>query len=125
MELSFACENSAEASYLAQELELELLKHKIPAGAISLKQASAENMDVGSIVWISIEALNQVMGPIASVATLASCVHQIMSKYNRDAIVDNEQSKFKISASRATLSRVKTALAKPQRSKPRSKPKSI
>jgi galactitol-specific phosphotransferase system IIB component len=123
MELSFACENGAEASRLAQELELALRKQGIPPVAISLKQSSSENMDVGSVLWISIEALNQVLGPIGSVATLASCIHQIMSKYNRDAIVDNEEGRLRIPASRTTLSRVKAALAKPPRTKNKSKSK--
>jgi len=123
MELSFSSENSAEASLLAQELELALRKDGVPPEAISLKQSSAENMDVGSVLWISIEALNQVLGPIGSIATLASCIHQIMSKYHRDAVIDNEDGRVKLPVLSSTLPRIKSALAKPSRPKIKSKSK--
>jgi hypothetical protein len=123
MELSFASENSAEAGFLAQELELALRKHGIPAAAMSLKPSSPENMDIGSVVWLSIETLNQVLGPVGSIATLASCIHQIMTKYNRDAFVDNEGGRRKIPVSRITLPRIKAALAKPVQPKTKSKSK--
>ena len=48
MELSFACDNSADASLLAQELEETLRAQGISPNAISLKPASPENMDIGS-----------------------------------------------------------------------------
>ena len=121
MELSFASENSAEASFLVQELELALHQQGIPAAAMSLRASSPENMDVGSILWVSIEALNQLLGPIGSIATLASCVHQIMTKYNRDAVIKNEEEKLKIPVSGTTLPRIQDALTPPAR--PRTKPK--
>jgi len=127
MELSFASANRAEASILAQELELALRKQGVPPEVISLKQSSGENMDVGSVLWVGIDTLNQVLGPVGSIATLASCIHQIMTKYDRDAIVDNEGTKRKIAVSRITLPRIKTALVKAPRPKmkPKSKVKSI
>ena len=123
MELSFASANSAEASFLAQELEWALRKQGVPPEAISLKQSSSENMDVGSVLWIGIEALNQVLGPVGSIATLASCIHQIMTKYDRDAIVDSEGGTRKIPVSKITVPRVKAALVKPPRPKRKSKSK--
>jgi hypothetical protein len=123
MELSFASKNSAEAGLLAQELELALRKQGIPDVAMSLKPSSPENMDVGSVLWISIETLNQLLGPVGSIATLASCIHQIMAKYNRDAFVDNEGGRRKIPVSGTTLPRIKAALAKPPQPKAKSKSK--
>lgn len=120
MELSFISRDSAEASYLAQELETMLRKHGVSSKAVSLKQSSSENMDVGSVLSISLETLNQILGPVGTIATLASCVHQIMGKYNRDAVVDNGESRLKISASKVTLSGIKTSLARA--SKPKAKP---
>jgi hypothetical protein len=127
MELSFASDSSAEASLLVQELEASLRRQGVPPAAISLKQSSPENMDLGSVLWLSVEALNQILGPVGSIATLASCIHQIMIKYDRDAIVDDSAGRRKIGVSRVTLPRVKAALTKPPRPKPKlkSKAKSI
>ncbi|MEA2950942.1 MAG: hypothetical protein QOJ96_462 [Alphaproteobacteria bacterium] len=122
MELSFASKNIAEAGLLAQELQLALRKQGIPDVAMSLKPSSRENMDLGSVLWISVETLNQVLGPVGSIATLASCIHQIMAKYNRDAFVDNEGGRRKILVSQ-TLPRIKAALAKPPQPKAKSKSK--
>jgi hypothetical protein len=123
MELSFASMNSVEAGLLAQELQLALRKQGIPDVAMSLKPSSPENMDLGSVLWISIETVNQVLGPVGSIATLASCIHQIMAKYDRDAFVDNEGGRRKIPVSRITLPRIKAALAKPPQPKAKSKSK--
>jgi hypothetical protein len=123
MELSFVSQSSAEATLLAQELEVALRKRGVPPEAISLKQSSSENMDLGSVLWLSVEAVNQVLGPVSSIATLASCIHQIMIRYDRDAIVDDSAGRRKIAVSRTTLPRVKAALTKSPRPKPKIKSK--
>jgi hypothetical protein len=110
MELSFASENSAEASLLAKELEQALRWQGLPAGAMSLKPSSPEHMDVGSVLWVSMEMVNQILGPVGSIATVAACVHQIMTKYHKDAVIDTEGSKVKISASKASAASVEAAL---------------
>jgi hypothetical protein len=123
MELSFDCEKNTEASYLAQELELVLRKHGVPAEAISLKQSSTENMDVGSLLSISMATLNQLWGPVGSIATLASFIMQIMVKHHRDVIVNHDEGKVKIPVSKVSLPRVKAALTKAKRPNARAKPK--
>ena len=123
MELSFISRDSAEASYLAQELETMLRKHGVSSKAMSLKRSSSENMDAGSVLSISLEMLNQILGPIGSIATLASCVHQIMGKYNRDAVIDNGEGPVKIPATKVTLSRIKTGMTRASKPVAKSIPK--
>jgi hypothetical protein len=119
MELSFACENSAQASYLAQELELALRDRGIPADAMVLKPSSPENMDIGSILSFSVENASQILAAASSLATVASCIVEIATKFNSDVVVDDAGSKVKIPAAKIDMARVQAALA----SKPRPKPK--
>lgn len=111
MELSFACETSAEASYLAQELELALRDEGIPADALLLKPSSPENMDIGSTLWISIETAARVLGPIASIASFAKCIYEIVTKYNSDVVVGKPEGQVKIPAATIDLTRIQEILA--------------
>jgi hypothetical protein len=111
MELSFACETSAEASYLAQELELALRDEGIPADAVLLKPSSSESMDIGSTLWISIEMAAQVLGPIASIASFAKCIFEIVHKYNSDIVIGKPEGKVKIPAATIDFTRIQEILA--------------
>jgi hypothetical protein len=113
MELSFICDNSADASSLAQELELFLRQDGVPAKALSLRQSSAEHMDIGSVLWISVETAAQILGPIASIASFAKCVHEIAGKYHRGVVIKDQDRVVTIPASEIDKARIEAALTKP------------
>jgi hypothetical protein len=84
--------------------------------AISLKQSSTEHMDIGSVLSISMEA-------IGSIATLASLIHQVMVKHDRDVVLDYGEGRTKIAISKITLSRIRAALTRASRPQTKLKPK--
>lgn len=110
MELSFICDNSADASFLAQELELALRKEGVPANALALKPSSPENMDIGSVLWISVETTAQVLGSIASIASFTKCMLEVASKYNSGLTVKNQARTETIPASEINDTRIRSAL---------------
>ncbi len=111
MELSFICDNSAEAGFLAQELELALRQQGVPAKALSLKQASSENMDIGSVLWFSVETAAHILGPIASIASFGKCVYEIAGKYNRGVVIKDQERTVTIPAAEIDKKRIESALA--------------
>jgi hypothetical protein len=117
MELSFACENNADASYLAQELELALRHRGIPAEAMMLKPSSPENMDIGSVLWLSIETADKIL----SIASLATCIYEVATKYNSGVIFEQDESRVKIPVTKINMERIETVLAKYPKPKPKSK----
>lgn len=123
MKLSFVTENSAEAGFLAQELEEALRSQGMPASALALKSASPEHMDVGSTLLVSLEIANQILGSATSLATLATGLFQILAKYRKDAVVDDEGERTRIRASDVSQSSVKAALNKPRSKKKGTKAK--
>jgi hypothetical protein len=110
MELSFICDNSADASFLAQELELALRREGVPANALALKPSSPENMDIGSVLWISIETSAQVLGSVASIASFARCMLELAAKYNIGLTVKNQARTETIPASEISDARIRAAL---------------
>jgi hypothetical protein len=124
MELWFKSANSAEASHLVRELELTLRQHGIPAAAIALKPSSAENMDVGSVLSFSLEVANQVLGPVGTIASVVSCIHQMMERYNRGIVVERDGGREEIAPSRGSRARLEAALTASPKPKPKSGSKS-
>jgi hypothetical protein len=118
MELSFICGNSADASYLAQELELALRKGGVPTKALSLKQASNENMDIGSILSIDIATATEILSPVGSIASLVTCIYEVATKYHSGVVVNRDN----IPASELSFKRIEKAVARSNKPKP--KPKS-
>ncbi|MDN3279512.1 hypothetical protein QWJ07_34965 [Frankia sp. RB7] len=112
MELSFICDNDAEASILTQELESALRHEGIPKNALSLRQSSSENMDVGSVLWVSVQTAAQILGPVASIASFAKCVYEIAGKYNRGVVVKDQERTVIIPAAEVERARVEAALTK-------------
>jgi hypothetical protein len=123
MELSFVCDNSADASYLAQELELALRKNGVPAKALSLKRASSENMDIGSILSIDLATATEILSPVGSIASLVTCIYEVASKYHSGVIVQKDEGRIKIPASQLSFKRVQNAVAKAPKPKPKSRPR--
>lgn len=121
MELSFDCENSADASYLAQQLEIALRSEGMPAEALSLRQSSDDNMDIGSILIFSFEAASHVLGPVASIATFAKCVYEVVTRHNSTVLIVSKDGRVRIPASKINLKRIEDALAKTSSSKSKSK----
>lgn len=119
MELSFVCDNNADASSLAQELELALRKSGVPAKALSLKQASSENMDIGSILSIDFAAATELLSPVGSFASLAKCIFEVAVKYHTGVVVQKEEGRIKIPASQISFKRIQTAVAKSPKPKPK------
>jgi hypothetical protein len=114
MELSFASENSADASLLAQELELSLRRAGIPADALSLKQSSAANMDIGSVLSISLE----ILGSIGSAASFANCVYEMVAKHNSPVVIIHSDGKRdEISPGRTSFKRIEKAITRSVRPK--------
>ncbi|MFO1109672.1 MAG: hypothetical protein U1E61_10855 [Bradyrhizobium sp.] len=110
MQLSFICDNSADASALAQELEFLLRQDGVPAKALSLGRSSSENMDIGSVLWFSVETAAHILGPIASIASFAKCVYEIAGKYNRGVVIKDQDRTVTILASEIDRKRIEAAL---------------
>lgn len=123
MELSFACENSAEASYLAQELELALHRRGLPAAAMVLKPSSAENMDIGSVLTFIMENSTQILGATETIASLATCIYEVATKYNCDPIVETPDGKVRIPVAKIDMTRIEAALARKPKPKPKQRSK--
>jgi hypothetical protein len=125
MELSFDCENSADASYLAQQLEIALRSDGVPADALSLRQSSDDNMDIGSILHLSLETASYVLGPAASLATFAKCIYEVVTKHNSTILIVSKDGRVRIPASKISLKRIENALGKSSSSKSKSGTKRI
>jgi hypothetical protein len=119
MELRFKTENIAEATHLAKELELALRQHGIPPTAISLKPSSAENMDIGSVLSLSLQVINQIVGTVGAIATVAGCIQQILDKYNRAVVVDHDGAREELQP-RMSRTRIESALSPRPKQKRRS-----
>lgn len=114
MELSFICDSAADASYLAQELELALRKAGIPEHTLALKQSSAANMDIGSVL--------SVLGSIGSAATFASCVYEMVAKHNSPVVIIHSDGKRdEVSPGRTSFKRIEKAITRSARPKQRSR----
>ena len=122
-ELSFICDNSADASFLAQELELLLRSRGVPADAISLRSSSSENMDIGSVLAFISENATAFLTTTESVVTLATAVYEVATKYNADVLVGDRDSKVRIPAVKIDRARIEAALAKKPRPKPKQRPR--
>jgi hypothetical protein len=79
-------------------------------------------MDIGSILSIDLDLASKVLESAGSMATLASCVHQIMSKYGRDAVVEKSGSRTKVPLSNGRVG-IDAALNQTPRPKAKPKPK--
>jgi hypothetical protein len=112
MEFSFARENSADASFLARELELDLRRAGVPTAALSLKQSSPENMDIGSVLSMAVDLASIVLGPAASVATVARCIYDVVNKYNCTIIMVGKDGKPVKIRSTVTFKRLENMVAK-------------
>jgi hypothetical protein len=123
MELWFKTENSAEASHLAQELELTLRQRGIPQAAISLNPASSESMDIGSVLSFSLEIANQVLGPVGTIASVVSCIHQVMDKYNKGVVVERDGHREEIAPAKNSRARIEAALSAHPKPRLKAEPK--
>jgi len=111
MELSFAFDNSADASLLAQELEETLRAQGISPNAISLKPASPENMDIGSVVWVAIERTGQVVEAAGTVLTIAKCVYDVANKYGVGVIFTRPEGKVEVPATTVAMNLIEQILS--------------
>jgi hypothetical protein len=120
MELSFGCENSADASYLAQELEFALRQEGVPPKALRLKQSSVENMDVGSVLAISMDSVAHALGSLGYIACFAKCIYEVVSKHPSTVLILNKDGELvRLPPGKLTRKRIENALAKPRRPKSR------
>ena len=120
MELSFECDNNADASFLAQELESALLRDGIPSQAISLKQRSNENMDIGSVLSLSLEAATQILGPVGAIASFAKCIYEIATKHHETVVIVTSDERVRLPPSKIKLKRVESVVAHSARPKAKS-----
>jgi hypothetical protein len=124
MELSFVCENSADASYLAQELEFALRKDGVPANALALKQSSSENMDPGGVLSINVDTVAHALGSLGYIACFAKCIYEVVSKHHSTVLILNKDGKrIKIPPGKINIKRIEDALAEPRPPKKKSRPK--
>jgi hypothetical protein len=122
MELSFVSENSADSSYLVQELELALQQDGMPATALSLRPSSAENMDIGSILSVSFDVATHVLGPLGSMASLAKCILEVVKKNNTTiVIVSDSGQRVELPAAKISYKRIEKAIAQSARPKPKAR----
>jgi hypothetical protein len=121
MELSFACENSAEATVLAQELEGALRDQGISPDDVALKPASSENMDIGTVLWV-MEKAAQTIEVAGTVHTIAKCVYAIANKYGVGITVTKAEGKVEVPAAMVAMSVIEQVLS--DSSKPRAALKS-
>jgi len=115
MELSFACDNSADATVLAQELEWALREQGIPLDAVLLKPASAENMDIGSVVWVALERTGQVLEAAGTIMTIAKCVYAVANKYGVGVIFTKPEGKVEVPAATVAMNVIEQILSESSR----------
>ena len=120
MELSFVCENSADASYLAQELEFALRKDGVPANALALKQSSSENMDTGSVLSINVDTVAHALGSLGYIACFAKCIYEVVSKHHSTVVILNEDGeRIRVPPAKINLKRIEGALTRQRPPKPK------
>lgn len=124
MELSFADVSSADAAVLAEELELALLNAGAPSGALALKPSSSEHMDVGSVLWVGVDAATHALGAIGYIACFAKCIYEVVKKNEVTLVVLTENGAIKLPASDITLQRIESAIAGTNAAKAKKKAKS-
>lgn len=110
MELSFTDVSRTDASYLAQELELALLKEGMPADLITLKRTSSENMDAGSTLWIAVEAASHILGAAGYIACFVKCIYEVVTKHDATIVVLTKNGQVKLPASKISEALIEKAL---------------
>jgi hypothetical protein len=111
MDLSFTDVSSADAAYLAQELELALVKAGVPASALSLKRASPENMDPGTILGISVETVLHAIGAMGYIACFVKCIHEVVTKHHATIVLLTKNGPVKIPAAGISAELIERTLA--------------
>ena len=107
MDISFATDNKADARRLAQELEDALISRGVPPKALSLRQSSKENMDVGSVLGVTFGDAAHMLGSVGYIACFAKCIFEVASKYHSPVVLVDEDGKIvKIPLSKLTLAAV-------------------
>jgi hypothetical protein len=124
MELSFTDVSRADASYLAQELELALLKEGVPADVLSLKRTSPENMDAGSTLWVAVETASHIIGAVGYIACFVKCIYEVATKHDATIVVLTKHGEVKIPASEISEDLIEQALTKRRRAHAKTKSKS-
>ncbi|KIZ44038.1 MULTISPECIES: hypothetical protein [Rhodopseudomonas] len=118
MDLSFAERDSADASFLAKELELLLQRNGIPQNAMALKRSSPENMDLGSILSVNLDAVAHALGGLGYIACFANCIYEIVTKHNSTIVIVTEHGTSKFPASKIDpeiiANALQVSLAKPR-----------
>lgn len=111
MNISFATENKADARRLIQELEEALIARGVPSGALSLRQSSAENMDVGSVLGVTFGDAAHALGSIGYIACFAKCIFEVASKHRSPVVLVDEDGKIvKIPLSQLTFAGLEQTL---------------
>jgi hypothetical protein len=123
MDLSFRGVSSADAGYLAQELELALLRAGAPGDGLSLKRASSENMDLGTVLGVSVDAVLHAIGAAGYIACFVKCIHEVVTKHNVTIRIVTPEGAVEISASQADAETIAKAIASPRKVKSKAKTK--
>ncbi|MDB5533697.1 MAG: hypothetical protein JWO28_2012, partial [Hyphomicrobiales bacterium] len=79
--------------------------------ALSLRQSSKENMDVGSVLGISFGEAAHVLGSVGYIACFAKCIFEVASKYRSPVVLVDEDGKMvKIPLSQLTFASVEKTI---------------
>jgi len=112
MDVSFSGVSSADASLLAQELELSLIRAGAPRQAISLRQSSSENMSgLGTILGVDVDLALHAIGAMGYLACFAHCIFEIASKHRVEIVINTEDGTIKIPAAQVTTKMIAQAIA--------------
>jgi hypothetical protein len=114
MELSFREVNSADASYLAQELELELVKAGVPSNVIALKRESSEHMALGAVLGVDVETALHAIGAAGYLACFGKCLFEIAGKHRVPIRIKTDKVTVDIPAHEVDLEKIKLILEKIQ-----------
>lgn len=99
MELSFVKVSSADAAYLAQELELSLLQAGVPAQALSLVRVSPEHMGPGPLLGVDVDTILHAIGAAGYIACFVKCIYEVANKHRVTIRISTKEGSVEIPAS--------------------------
>jgi len=124
MDLSFVGVSSADARYLADELELALLKGGVPQKALVPKRSSTESMDFGTILGVSVDLVLHAIGAAGYIACFAKCMHEVITKHQVTIRIETADGPVEISSpksSRQSIEQILKRVQAPSKPKPKLK----
>jgi hypothetical protein len=91
-----------------------LRRQGIAKGIATLKPASRENMDIGSVLCLALDGAEQavkLVEAVGTVATIAKCIYAVATKYGVGVVCKKPDGEVEIPASRVALKLIEQVLS--------------